>query len=97
MTPIWTSNISCAGRAQRELAAVADTDPDADWRWATQAADALVSMQNLVTKAIAADTDTVDRPRWQRRSSSTAAPRRSASTRPRPDRARSCVSTTRSQ
>ena len=50
----------CCAHAQRELAAVADTEPsDADWCWATQAGDALVSMQKLVTQAIAAGADTV--------------------------------------
>ena len=34
--------------------------PDADWCWATQAADALVAMQKLVAEAIAAGADTVD-------------------------------------
>lgn len=51
----------CCAHAQRELAAVADTAPaDADWCWATQAGDALVSMQNLVAQAIATGADTVD-------------------------------------
>ena len=50
----------CCAHALRELAGVADTAPaDADWCWATQAADALVAMQKLVTEAIAADTDAV--------------------------------------
>lgn len=50
----------CCAHAQRELQAVADTDAHADWCWATQAADALVAMQNLVKDATAAGTDTVD-------------------------------------
>jgi transposase len=51
----------CCAHALRELAAVADTAPsDADWCWATQAADALVAMQQLVADAIAAGADTVD-------------------------------------
>lgn len=51
----------CCAHAQRELAAVADTaGPDVDWCWATQAADALVAMQQLVAEAIAAGTDTLD-------------------------------------
>jgi transposase len=44
----------------RELAAVADTASDADWCWANQAADALVTMQQLVAEAIAAGADTLD-------------------------------------
>lgn len=41
--------------AQRELAGVAQaTAGQADWCWATQAADALVTMQKLVAEAIAA-------------------------------------------
>jgi transposase len=48
----------CCAHALRELAGVADTAPwDADWCWATQAADALVALQKLVTQAIAADAD----------------------------------------
>ena len=51
----------CCAHAQRELAAVADAaPPDADWCWGTQAADALVAMQKLVTEAIAADADALD-------------------------------------
>jgi transposase len=51
----------CCAHALRELQAVTDcAGPDADWCWATQAADALVAMQNLVAKAITADTDQVD-------------------------------------
>jgi transposase len=39
----------CCAHALRELAAVTDTAPaDADWCWATQAADALVAIQTLV-------------------------------------------------
>jgi hypothetical protein len=42
-------------------AAVADTTPtDTDWCWATQAADALFAMQNLVTEAIDANADAID-------------------------------------
>src|SRR4051794_12063944 len=48
----------CCAHAQRELAAVADTAPaDADWCWASQAADALVAMQTLVAEATAAGDD----------------------------------------
>ena len=51
----------CCAHAQRELAAVADAaPPDADWCWGTQAADALVAMQKLVTEAIAASADALD-------------------------------------
>jgi transposase len=51
----------CCAHALRELAAVTDTAPsDADWCWATQAADALIAMQNLVAEAITTDADTVD-------------------------------------
>src|SRR4051812_15999703 len=51
----------CCAHALRELAAVADSaGPDADWCWATQAGDALVAMQKLVTEAIAAGDDAVD-------------------------------------
>jgi transposase len=50
----------CCAHALRELQAVADTTPDAEWCWATQAGDALVAMQKLVSEAIAASADTVD-------------------------------------
>jgi len=51
----------CCAHALRELAAVADTAPaDADWCWATQAADALVAMQKLVADAIATGADALD-------------------------------------
>jgi transposase len=44
----------CCAHALRELQAVTDAaDPDADWCWATQAADALVAMHKLITDAIA--------------------------------------------
>jgi transposase len=57
----------CCAHALRELTAVADNSPaDADWCWATQAADALVAMQKLVAEAITAgaerlDPDTLDK------------------------------------
>jgi transposase len=56
----------CCAHALRELAGVTDTAPaDAQWCWATQAADALVAMQKLVDEAIAngadADTETLDK------------------------------------
>ncbi|MGH7744951.1 MAG: IS66 family transposase, partial [Candidatus Dormibacteria bacterium] len=44
----------CCAHALRELAGVADTAPEDQWCWATQAADALVAIQKLVTEAIAA-------------------------------------------
>jgi transposase len=51
----------CCAHAQRELQAVTDTaGPDVDWCWATQAHDALVTMQKLVADAIATGADTVD-------------------------------------
>ncbi|HET9889903.1 MAG TPA: IS66 family transposase [Mycobacterium sp.] len=51
----------CCAHALRELAGVADTAPaDADWCWATQAADALVAMQKLVSEAIAAEAEAID-------------------------------------
>jgi len=51
----------CCAHALRELQAVTDTAPPGnDWCWATQAADALVAMQKLVTEAIAAHADHVN-------------------------------------
>lgn len=52
----------CCAHALRELAGVAETATagQADWCWATQAADALVAMQKLVAHAITAGADTVD-------------------------------------
>ncbi|HEX4394060.1 MAG TPA: IS66 family transposase [Mycobacterium sp.] len=51
----------CCAHALRELQGVADAAPaDANWCWATQAADALVVMQRLVTEAIAAGADALD-------------------------------------
>ena len=48
----------CCAHALRELAAVTDTAPaDADWCWATQAADALVAIQTLVADATTAGAD----------------------------------------
>ena len=50
----------CCAHALRELQGVAETAPPyAGWCWATQAADALVAMQRLVTEAIATGADTV--------------------------------------
>jgi hypothetical protein len=52
--------LGCA-HAQRELQGVADcTLGDADWCWATQAADARVAIQHLVAAASAAGADTVE-------------------------------------
>jgi transposase len=51
----------CCAHVLRELQGVADTAaPDADWCWATQAADALVAMQRLVTDAVTAGAAAVD-------------------------------------
>jgi transposase len=57
----------CCAHAQRELQAVADladlvgpAGPDVQWCWATQAADALVAMQQLVADATAAGADAID-------------------------------------
>lgn len=51
----------CCAHALRELAAVTDLQPvEADWCWATQAADALVEMQKLVTEAITTGADRLD-------------------------------------
>lgn len=51
----------CCAHALRELQGVTDAaPPEADWCWATQAADALVAMQHLVADAIATGADTVD-------------------------------------
>ncbi|MGH3449601.1 MAG: IS66 family transposase [Haloechinothrix sp.] len=51
----------CCAHALRELAGVADAaPPDTRWCWATQAGDALVAMQQLVTEAIDTGAGTVD-------------------------------------
>jgi len=51
----------CCAHALRELQAVAETaPPDAEWCWATQAAEALVAMQTLVSEAIATKADAID-------------------------------------
>jgi transposase len=47
----------CCAHALRELAAITETTPAGQWCWATQAGDALVAMQRLVTEAA---TGTVD-------------------------------------
>ncbi|MGH8963814.1 MAG: IS66 family transposase [Actinomycetes bacterium] len=54
----------CCAHALRELQAVTDTntdaDPEAEWCWATQAANALVAMQRLVGDAIIAGAEALD-------------------------------------
>jgi transposase len=51
----------CCAHALRELQGVAETaPPDAGWCWPTQAADALVTMQQLVAQAIATGPETVE-------------------------------------
>ncbi len=51
----------CCAHALRELQGVVDAAPsDAHWCWASQAAAALVAMQQLVSEAIAAGADTVN-------------------------------------
>ncbi len=51
----------CCAHLLRELAAVIDTaEPEDDWCWATQAADALVALLKLVTEAKAARAHTID-------------------------------------
>jgi transposase len=54
----------CCAHALRELQAVADiaaqAAPDTRWRWADQAADALVAMQKLIDHAIMAGADAID-------------------------------------
>ncbi|WP_346278607.1 IS66 family transposase [Pseudonocardia sp.] len=42
----------CCAHVLRELQAVSDSAPTGEWCWATQASDALVSMQTLVADAI---------------------------------------------
>ena len=51
----------CCAHALRELQGVTETaSGDGDWCWATQAADALVAIQKLVTEATAAGVDAVE-------------------------------------
>jgi transposase len=51
----------CCAHALRELQGVVDAGPsDSEWCWGSQAADALVAMQQLVGKAITAGADTID-------------------------------------
>ena len=65
----------CCAHALRELQAVTDAAPAGQWCWATQAAEALTAMQDLVRQAISQGQGPWTRPRW---------PPRSASTAPRP-------------
>jgi transposase len=50
----------CCAHARRELQAVADTAPHGQWCWATQAAEALTAMQQLVREAISHGHDVAD-------------------------------------
>jgi transposase len=50
----------CCAHALRELQAVTDTAQQGQWCWATQAAEALTAMQNLVREAISQGPDAVD-------------------------------------
>jgi hypothetical protein len=55
----------CCAHALRELAGVTEAAPDAalveaGWCWATQTADALVALQQMVVQAVAAGADALD-------------------------------------
>ena len=50
----------CCAHALRELQAVTDLAPEGEWCWATQAAEALTAMQNLVSAAIGQGLGAVD-------------------------------------
>ena len=50
----------CCAHARRELQAVTDLAPEGQWCWATQAADALTAMQQLVSETISQGRDVVD-------------------------------------
>jgi transposase len=50
----------CCAHARRELQAVADAAPQGQWCWATQAAEALTAMQQLVHEAISRGHDAAD-------------------------------------
>jgi transposase len=50
----------CCAHALRELQAVADAAPQGQWCWATQAAEALTAMQELVREAISQEQNAVD-------------------------------------
>jgi len=50
----------CCAHALRELQAVTDAAPQGQWCWATQAAEALTAMQDLVREAISHEHDAAD-------------------------------------
>jgi len=50
----------CCAHALRELQAVTDAAPVGQWCWATQATEAITTMQRLVSEAISQGQDTVD-------------------------------------
>jgi transposase len=50
----------CCAHALRELQAVTDAAPQGQWCWATQAAEALTAMQDLVHEAISQGHDAAD-------------------------------------
>jgi transposase len=50
----------CCAHALRELQAVTDSAPEGEWCWAAQAADALTTIQDLVSAAITQGRDGVD-------------------------------------
>jgi transposase len=50
----------CCAHALRELQAVTDAGPGGQWCWATQAAEAITAMQDLVREAISQSRDAVD-------------------------------------
>jgi transposase len=50
----------CCAHVLRELQAVTDTAAEADWCWATQATDALTTMQKLVLEATTTGADALD-------------------------------------
>jgi hypothetical protein len=50
----------CSAHALRELQAVTDAAPQGQWCWATQAAEALIRMQQLVSEAVSQGRDAAD-------------------------------------
>jgi transposase len=50
----------CSAHALRELQAVTDAAPQGQWCWATQAAEALTRMQQLVSEAVSQGRDAAD-------------------------------------
>ena len=50
----------CCAHALRELQAVTDAAPDGQWCWATQAAEALTAIQDLVREAISQEHHAAD-------------------------------------